>query len=188
MSWDLFIIVVFTVIIAYSFIIGKETTLKVIIGTYIAILTADALGNLFQDFFLASQSFTQFLRLLAINTPEKAIMLFKIVIFLLAVVVLSMKGQFTVLRGRQGGIIGFFTSLIFAVLNGGLVVATLLVYASGGTLVGGPFEVSSTIQPIYVSSRLVKLMIDNSALWFSLPAIAFVIWSAFGESEEVEGS
>jgi hypothetical protein len=52
LSWDLFIIVFFGVIIAYSFIIGRNQTLKIIIATYMAILTADGLGNLFQTYLL----------------------------------------------------------------------------------------------------------------------------------------
>ena len=46
LSWDLFVIVFFAVIIAYSFIIGRNQTLKVIIASYIAILASDGIGNL----------------------------------------------------------------------------------------------------------------------------------------------
>ncbi|MEK7528563.1 MAG: hypothetical protein AAB592_02260 [Patescibacteria group bacterium] len=184
LSWDLFVIVVFTVIIAYSFIIGKENTLKVVIASYMAILTADALGNLFKEFFLASKPFTQFLQLVAINGEDKAMMLFKTVIFLAAIVAISIRGQFTVLRGRQGGVVGFITSMVFAFLSAGLIISALLVYASGGSFLGANFAVSSTLQPIYTASQLVKLMIDNANLWFSLPALAFVVWSFFGHREE----
>ena len=47
LSWDLFVLVFFVVIMAYSLIIGRDNTLKVILGTYVAALTADAAGNLF---------------------------------------------------------------------------------------------------------------------------------------------
>ena len=184
LSWDLFVIVLFTVIVAYSFIVGKENTLKIIIGTYIAILTADALGNLFLEFFLSSKPFTQFLKLLAINGEEKAMMLFKISIFLLCIIAIAMRGQFAILRGRQGGVVGFLTTLIFAFLSAGLIISALLVYASGGALVGGEFLVYQTLQPVYATSRLVKIMIDHASIWFSLPALSFVAWSFLGQREE----
>jgi lipoprotein signal peptidase len=52
LSWDLFVVVFFTVIIAYSFIIGRNQTLKIIIASYIAILTSDGIGNLIERFFI----------------------------------------------------------------------------------------------------------------------------------------
>ncbi len=47
LTWDLFILVFFVVIVAYSLIIGRGNTLKVILGTYVAALAADAFGNIF---------------------------------------------------------------------------------------------------------------------------------------------
>ena len=46
LSWDLFIVVFFSVIIAYSFIVGRNQTIKIIIGTYMATLAADGVANL----------------------------------------------------------------------------------------------------------------------------------------------
>ena len=50
LSWDLFIAVFFIIIVAYSFIIGLNGTIKVILGTYIAIVCADAIGLIFELF------------------------------------------------------------------------------------------------------------------------------------------
>ena len=54
LSWDLFVIVFFTVIIAYTFIIGRNQSIKVIISTYIAILAADGVSNLIDLYFLGA--------------------------------------------------------------------------------------------------------------------------------------
>ena len=48
LSWDLFVIVFFAVVITYSFIIGKHESVKIIIATYIAIVAAQGMGNLLE--------------------------------------------------------------------------------------------------------------------------------------------
>ena len=55
LSWDLFVIVFFTVIIAYTFIIGRNQAVKIIISTYIAILAADGVGNIVERYFLGQE-------------------------------------------------------------------------------------------------------------------------------------
>jgi hypothetical protein len=181
LSWDLFILVVFTVIIAYSFIIGKESTIKVIIGSYIAILTADGLGNLFQQYLLGYKPFTQFLNLMSINTPDKALIVFKILIFIIAIVAISVKGNFEVRREpSKGGVLGMLTSLIFGALSAGLIVSTLLTYVSGASFVQGQASLTSpTLSTVYANSQVVQVMIDNYNVWFALPAVVFVVWSMF---------
>jgi lipoprotein signal peptidase len=57
LSWNLFIIAIFIVIIAYSYIIGINKTVKTIIASYLAILAADGIGNIFKDYFLTSDGF-----------------------------------------------------------------------------------------------------------------------------------
>lgn len=185
LSWDLFVLVVFTVIIAYSFIVGRENTLKVIIGTYIAILTADGLGNLFKEYLLISKPFFQFLKLFGVNTQEKALILSKILVFIIATVIIAMKGSFEVRKeGSRGGFVGLLTHLIFSFLSAGLIVSTLLIYVSGASFVQGSVTIgNAAISSIYANSKLVKIMIDNYNLWFSLPAVAFVIWSLFKKKE-----
>lgn len=187
LSWDLFVLVVFTVIIAYSFIIGKENTLKVTIGTYIAVLTADGLGNLFKTHLLVSKPFFQFLKLFGVNTQDKAFILFKVVVFIIAIVIIAMKGSFEVRKeGSRGGTIGLISNLIFGFLSAGLIVSTLLTYVSGASFVQGAVTISnSALTSIYANSKLVKVMIDNYNLWFSLPAVTFVVWSLFKKKDPV---
>lgn len=189
LSWDLFVLVVFTVIIAYSFIIGKESTLKVIIGTYIAILTADGLGNLFRFHLLISKPFFQFLKLFGVNTQEKAFILFKVMVFIIAIVIIAMKGSFEVRKeGSRGGVVGLITHLVFAFLSAGLIVSTLLTYVSGASFVQGSIALgNAALNSIYANSKLVKVMIDNYNLWFSLPAVTFVIWSLFKKKDQIPG-
>ncbi|MEK7523946.1 MAG: hypothetical protein AAB588_02845 [Patescibacteria group bacterium] len=187
LSWDLFVIVVFAVIIAYSFIIGKSSTLKVIIGSYIAILTADGIGNLFKQYVLSSQQMVQFLKFFGIGSEDKTMILVKIVVFITAIVIISMKGGFEIHGSlRRGGTIGVIMNLIFGFLSAGLVVSTLLVYVSGASFVGGNVSmVNNTLAAAYNESEMVKMMIDNYNFWFALPAVCFLVASLFNKREEV---
>ena len=186
LSWDLFVVVVFAVIIAYSFIIGKENTLKVMIGTYIAILAADGLGNLFQTYILKSPDAVMFLRFLGLGGEDRTMILVKVLVFILAILIITVKGSFEVSHGGHHGVIGLIMTLIFGFLSGALVISTLLVYASGASFVSGNIQiVNNTLAAAYSESQMVKLMIDNYNFWFALPAVAFLVSSLFSKKQSV---
>lgn len=186
LSWDLFVIVIFAVIIAYSFIIGKENTLKVIIGSYLAILTADGLGNLFQQYALSSKDFVTFLRFLGLGNEDKTMILMKVLTFIFAILIISMRGGFEVHRSHHHGITGLITNLIFGFLSAGLVVSTLFIYVSGASFVNGTINniTNNTLAAAYAESEMVKLMINNYNFWFALPAVAFLVVSLFNKHEQ----
>lgn len=186
LSWDLFVTVVFGVIMAYSFIIGKENTLKVIIGSYIAILTADGLGNLFKQYALTSKEFVQFIKFFGLGGEDTTMILVKVLVFILAIVIISIKGGFEI-RGGAGhhGVLGLIMTLIFGFLSAGLVISTLLIYVSGASFVGGTVSIiNNTLAAAYAESDMVKLMIDNYNLWFALPAVAFLLSSLMNKREQ----
>ncbi len=168
LSWDLFIIVFFAVIIAYSFIIGKNRTLKVIIGTYLAILTADGLGNLFEQYLMPS------IPSLSGAEGEQALILMKIIVFIIVIVLVTVKGSFTVdVFSDKALATRMLATFIFGVLNAGLIVSTVLVFISGFSFVNGFYGMMSATS-LYMESDLVRMMVDNYNVWFALPAIAFV--------------
>lgn len=184
LSWDLFVVVLFAIIVAYSFIIGKENTLKVIIGCYIAILTADGLGNLFKQYALSSPQFVDFLRFVGLGDEERNMMLIKVFVFIAAVVIIAIKGNFDVHRSPHHGVVGMIINLIFGFLSAGLVLSTLLVYVSGASFVNNSVNIlNNYLSAAYIESKMVKLMIDNYNFWFALPAVAFLVSSLFNKKE-----
>ncbi len=187
LSWDLFIIVVFAVIVAYSFIVGRENTLKIIIGSYLAILTADGLGNLLKIYALSSQEFLFFLKFMGLANPEYTLLMFKILIFISAIVIIVLRGGFEVTPGGFGsdGALGVIMALIFGFLSAGLVISTMLIYVSGASFVSGTMNLSNVaLSGPYKDSQMIRMMIDNYNFWFSLPAVAFLITSLFGKKAE----
>ena len=179
LSWDLFIIVFFSVIIAYSFIVGRNQTLKIIIGTYIATLTADGLANVVQKYLGGEQPVLKFL---GGPNGEEILIMMKIFIFIGAIVVLAVRGGFVVsILNEQKAAVRILSTFLFGILNAGLIVSTLLLYVSGLSLVGA--NQIEAVAKVGSESLLVQLMIENYSLWFSLPAIAFVSISFLEEQK-----
>ncbi len=178
LSWDLFVLVFFAIVIAYSFIIGKNQTLKVIIGSYMAILSADGVGNIFEKYLLPQMPSLQG------TEADQVLILMKIFIFVLVVVLLSIKGGFYVdILYERSMVTRILATLSFGFLNAGLIVSTILVYISGASFVDGTLQISQATN-LYQESQMVKLMIDNYNIWFALPALAFVMISFFEPREE----
>lgn len=184
LSWDLFILVVFTVIIAYSFIIGKNQTIKVIIATYIAILAADSLANVLQKLLLTSPTVTKFSAVAGINDPIQVLLLLKICVFIGAILLITVRGRFSVdIPDDPILAVRVITLFIFGFLNAALIVSTIIVYISGGSLVEGSIDLTNgTIRLLYEGSPMVRAMINYYNFWFALPAISFVVGSILGRN------
>lgn len=188
LSWDLFAIVVFGIVVAYSLIIGTNKTIKVIIAAYLGILAADALGNLFQVYLLSSGAFMQFLKFFGIVSEVEAMIIAKILIFVVVVVLLTVKGGFQVDISRQHSLpIKIITNFVFGVLCAGLIISTAVLYISGGSIVevGGGL-LHGNVGKLYSDSILIQNMLLYYNFWFSLPVISLVIWSFMGGQENTE--
>lgn len=176
LSWDLFILVFFAVVIAYSFIIGRNQTLKVILGTYVAILCADGIGNLFAKYLAPSQPFLRLMKLFAIGSEDQAIIFFKVLIFLVLIVLIAVRGLFQVESDEHGSIsIRVVTLLLLGVMSAGLMMSTVLVFISGASLIGTDITGGNILLEVYNNSRLVRIMVDFANVWFFLPGVAFII-------------
>ncbi len=183
LSWDLVILIFFTIIIAYSFIIGKNQTLKVIISTYIAILTADGLANLLNEYILEK---TPVLRAFNLQAGDEVLIFIKIVVLIAAVVLISVKGEFDIslaeernqgLRALNTFIVGFF--------NAGLIISTVMIYITGLSFIQPETGASNAaILSFYNQSNIAQALISNYNLWFFIPALAFVFYSFIQEKAE----
>lgn len=182
LSWDLFVIVFFTVIIAYSFIIGRNSTLKIIIASYIAILASDGIGNLIQRYFIGD---TAIINVLDFASGESSLIVLKIFIFIFTIVLIATRGRFAINMGTAGSAaMSLILNLTYGILSAGLITSTILIYASGASLVQETSIImNEAVLQMYRDSYMVQLMINNYNVWFSLPAITFVISSFIGKDE-----
>jgi len=182
LSWDLLVIVFFTVIIAYTFIIGRNQSIKIIISSYIAILAADGVGNIIERYFLGKEPAIQALEF---TNDVSALILMKIIIFILSIIIITTSGKFNINMSNSNSMtIRVMLSLTYGILSAGLITSTILIYASGASLVQeSSIIMNDAVLNIYKQSQFIRLMINNYNVWFSLPAIAFVVSSFFGQEE-----
>ncbi|OIO52873.1 hypothetical protein AUJ78_00750 [Candidatus Peregrinibacteria bacterium CG1_02_41_10] len=180
LSWDLFVLVFLLVILAYSFIMGRNQTLKIIISTYIAILTADGINNLLSRYI--SPEMVGF----AIPGLDflSALVLLKILIFVVVIVILTVKGRFSVgFSASRSKSLTFLMTAFLGLLSGGLVISTILFYISGGSFLGGEMtNLNEAISSLRAQSLMVNSLIVHYNIIFALPALVFVALS-FWERE-----
>lgn len=182
LTWDLFIIVFFTVVMAYTFIIGRNQSVKIIISAYIAILAADSIGNLLERYFMGEKPI---IRIWETPTESSSLIILKILIFILTIVLITTRGRFNInMNNSNSAMVRLMLSLAYGVLSAGLIVSTVFIYASGTSLIQESSVImNDAVLTIYKQSQLVRLMINNYNIWFSLPAIAFVVSSFFGDEQ-----
>ena len=186
LSWDLFVVVFFVVIVAYSLIIGRDNTLKVILGTYVAMLAADASGTLFAKYLGGSALFMKILKFAAVGNEAESVIFIKVLIFVGLVILFAVRGAFEVDTVDDRSVaIRTVLSVVYAVMSAGLIISAILVFVSGVPLIGGGSAETTTtaLWDVYNQSRLIKTFVDNSNLWFSIPAISFLVHSFYSHKE-----
>ncbi len=180
LSWDLFILVFFAVVVAYSFIIGRNQTLKVILGTYMAILCADGFGNLFGKYFVSSDAFLKLMKIFAVTSGDQAVVFFKVLVLLLFIVLIAVRGLFHVdAEDNRPLSLRLIILLLMGLMSAGLIISTVLVFVSGASLIGAGTGANNILSDVYQSSRLVRMMLDYSNLWFFLPGFSFILLGVF---------
>jgi hypothetical protein len=167
LTWDLFILVFFLIIGAYSFVIGKNQTMKIILSSYLAILTADGIGNLAQRYLFGE---TTLLNKIFEQGEIAALVFLKISIFVILTVFLTTKGAFVVkFQSIKNGFLNFLILSLYGVMSAGLVVSTILVYLSGVSILDAATLGVVPLGSLAEQSDMVKFMVQNYSFWFFFP-------------------
>lgn len=179
LSWDLFIIVFFAIVTAYSFIIGRKETLKIIIATYIATLSADGLGNLFAELVGDTSFFNKLVNFLGFDGgADQFSSILKVIIFIGIIVLLAIFGDYEVEDPPDSNpFVNLLQLSALSLLSGGLILSSIIVFANGGSLISGTAEISEGFRLVYDESRFVRGLLDWHDIWFALPGILFVVIS-----------
>ncbi len=186
LSWDLFILVFLVIIVSYSLIIGKDNTLKVIIGTYIAAIAADAGGNIFGQYFAGSPFFMNILKMASVGNEYEAIILVKVLVFVAMVILFAVRGAFDVSTSSDNSkIVHLMLSMIYSVMSAGLILSVILAFVSGISLVGGG-ELENTgniLGDLAEKSKMIGFIVNNAYMLFALPAVSFLLHSLYTKKE-----
>ncbi len=179
LTWNLVIVSIFTLLFAYSFLLGQNGTIKLILSIYIAILTADGFAGVLKRFvFDPSPGFQELFQ----GNEDFIFVWIRIILFLFAVILFTVKSGFHILlEEHEQWSIRFLIHALFAAMSALLFLSTMLIYLSGNSFVEGMLMAKNVT--IYEQSLLAKMLIDFYQLWFSLPAMSFLISSFFFEKE-----
>ena len=169
LSWDLFIIVFFAMVIAYSFIIGKHESVKIIIATYIATVAVQGLGNIITRVTGESQPI---LYVLGLSVDSTILATMKLIIFVAVIIFIAVRGGIEIRYGKESGsILNMIITGAVGFATAGLILSTLLTFVAGSALLDVNLAQAETVSPIIQQSKLMQLMILNQDLWFALPAL-----------------
>lgn len=182
-SWDLLIIVFFAVIMSYSTIVGQNGTLKIILSSYISLLTANGIASLFGKYLEASQPVVNALK----TTPQENVVLLKVLLFVGLNLTLVLRGGFFVDVGTHHRFpIRILISTVLGVLSAGLIMSTVLVFlASSNADVLFLPDVKGVLD-IPTKTLFVQSLIDYYHVWFAAPAIAFIVLSFWSQRSQPE--
>ncbi len=173
LTWDLVILSVLVMLFAYNFLLGQSSTIKLILSTYIAVFTADGVAMLLKRFLLdASPGFQQMFE----GQEQEIFTAIRLGLFLVAIVIFVVKGAFSVdVERHDHWALQALIHTVFAALSAALFLSTILIYLSGNSFVEGMLRAPSI--SIHQESFLAQILIDYYQVWFSLPAIAFLVSS-----------
>lgn len=172
LSWDLFVIVFFAIVVAYSFIIGKHQAVKIIIATYIATVAVQGLGNILARMTGQSQPL---LTVLGLSMDSSLIATVKLVVFAAAIIFIAVRAGIEVSYVKEtGSILSTIITGLFGFVTAGMLLSTLLTFIAGGPILDASLSQATMVSPMLTGSKLMQLMVFNQDLWFSLPALLLI--------------
>jgi hypothetical protein len=172
LSWDLFIIVFFALVITYTFILGKKESVKIIIATYIAIVAVQGLGNILERL----TGYTgDILGYFGLSTAMPTLSIVKLALFIAVIIFLAVRAGFDVAYTKETNpvINGVLTGL-FGFATSGLLLSTVLTYVAGVPLLDMSLSKTAALSPVIQQSQMMQIMLLNQDLWFSLPALLLI--------------
>lgn len=179
LTWDLVVVIFFMIVMSYSYIVGQNGTIKIILSSYIAMLAANGIGNLIARYIILSDPLIKVFA----TSPEENVIVFKILIFVTITLLLVLKGSFEVdVNQYQTGAIKFLGTTVFGFLSAGLIISTILVFIASSTIDGILITDIEQAVDIPYQTLFVHYLIHYYNFWFAAPAVAFVGLSALSPS------
>jgi len=176
LTWDLFIVVFVAMILAYSFIIGRKQTMKIIIASYIAFLAADGLGYFLKN----TVSFAIPAKMFGVDPANAAIMT-SLILYVVFIVILSRHHTFDVNVEDNGADLAYFITTSFAAfMCAVLMVSSAMHFISGNSLTAISDNSSNGMLEMFASySEIAENLVDYFYVSFFLPALTLVGISMF---------
>ncbi|HLD63337.1 MAG TPA: hypothetical protein VI913_00395 [Candidatus Peribacteraceae bacterium] len=168
LSWDLLVIVFFVMVLSYSYIVGKDSAIKIIIAAYVAVLASHGLGNFLQSFAAGSTPLFAQIGIPITETPFGTI---KLVLFLIILILLTAHGDLEIHYEREGhSVTELLLVAVFGFATAALLLATLLTFTTDASVLG-----VGRIPTSFPGNPLMNAMITYRDFWFALPALLLIV-------------
>jgi hypothetical protein len=181
LTWDLLLILFFGIVIAYSFIVGKEESAKIIIASYVAAIAVQGIGNLGD---LLTQQTSVVADILGFTVSSNIMTSVKLILFTIIIIVLAVRGGLQIDYEKTfPGWADLLITTVYGIATGGLLLCILITYVAQAPILSTTIGQSPSIAPLLSQSQLVQVMVDYQNVWFALPAILLLgigLWSKKG--------
>ncbi len=178
LTWNLVLLAILSMLFAYNFLLGQNSTIKLSLSIYIAMFTADGVAKIIKDILFENSATLQSL----FGAYEMDIFrVMRVGLFLIAIIIFVVKGAFHIsLNNQEHWGLRMLVQMLFALLSAMLLLATILIYLSGNSFVEGIIFAREI--KIFGDSLIAQILIDYYQVWFTLPAIAFLVTSFLSTS------
>ncbi len=181
LSWD----IVFGALLAITFLVilicSHRFTLRVVLGTYTALILSEAVALTFDNVFVPM---IPELQNWVSENDLYFYMVVRLVIFLAILILFVLKGHYHVHHKEHGmWLMRAILHFLFAVIASGLVIITLFVFMSGESVIDA---LLGTFAPIdwFDASTYIPMAVEYYGIWLLLPAVGMVLNTIFGGSQD----
>jgi hypothetical protein len=173
LTWDFFVLVFFSVVIAYSFVIGINDAVKVIVSTYIAIVAGQGLGTFLTN---TSPYSKQLLSSYGILVDITLVGGVKLLIFIATIIFIAVRSGLEIDYNKEtSSLVNIALTGIFGFATAGLFLSTLLTFIADTALLDPNAISASPLTRLIEQSVMMKILIVYQGLWYALPALLLII-------------
>jgi len=159
-TWDLFITLFFVIGVGYGAIMQREKILSTLVSVYIGMAVATVWGPKVYAFLQGNNVFFNQL-FIRTNASEFTVKTF---IFAAIVVLLTIKGDFSVSLQKIEGFVSSIFVFIYSFLNTGLIISTVIFFLP-----------AAARQSMVMQSNLAEFVVDYRLAWVVLPALLMIV-------------
>jgi hypothetical protein len=170
-SWDLLIVIFFAIVMSYSFIMGKQQAVKLILGTYVALIATDGIS--FALALLSGSGST--ITAMGFSVDSSVLALLKVFLFAVFLTLFLARSGVQISSDDYGGVIvRVLSTALLSFSLAGLLTTTVLTSVIGSGF-GGALPSDASLIPLPFGRSITEIMISNRALWYGLPALLLVL-------------
>ena len=171
-SWDLLLVIFFAIVMSYSFIMGKKQAVRLILGSYVALIATEgvsfALGLVFGT---SSEAIAS----IGFGLDMSVIALLRTFLFAVFLTLFLARSGIDIETSDDGGmIVRMISTALLGFSLAGLLATTVLSSVIGGGF-GSIGAAQGALLPLPQGVSLTQVIIANHELWYGMPALLLVL-------------